>query len=134
LQHGYHAAGETFAAALQRVALCLKFAEDQPRIPAGNPDGGQWTSGGDGAPSPVDLIGSFLSNLPTVLLAGGFDKEDRGKTVQEAVSETCRGSIYEVLPGQFLDMPIAEVLALANNGDAAARRCKKLLSRGRFKK
>jgi len=57
-----------------------------------------------------------------------------GKTVQEFVAEKCRGRICEVLPGQFLEMPIAKVFALADKGDAAARRCKKLLSRGRFKK
>jgi hypothetical protein len=29
-------------------ALGRKYSEDQPRVPAGNPDGGQWTSGGGG--------------------------------------------------------------------------------------
>lgn len=28
--------------------IASKYNPDQPRIPAGNPDGGQWTSGGDG--------------------------------------------------------------------------------------
>lgn len=29
-------------------ALQRKFNPDQPRVPAGNPDGGQWTDGGGG--------------------------------------------------------------------------------------
>jgi hypothetical protein len=30
----------------------IKYSPDQPRVPAGNPDGGQWTSGDDGGGSP----------------------------------------------------------------------------------
>lgn len=30
------------------AALARKYDPDQPRVPAGNPDGGQWTSGGEG--------------------------------------------------------------------------------------
>jgi hypothetical protein len=35
---------------MRRHAIALKagFNPDQPRVPAGNPDGGQWTSGGGG--------------------------------------------------------------------------------------
>ena len=102
-------------------------------MPAGSPDGGQWTSGGR-APSLLDPLTSFLEQLPTLLLAGGFNKEDMGRSVQDYVADNCKGSIYQVLPGQFLDMTLADVLKLATSGDAAARRCKKLLSSGRFKK
>jgi len=38
---------------LQR--LRRKYSPDQPRVPAGNPDGGQWTSGGGGANRPAEL-------------------------------------------------------------------------------
>jgi hypothetical protein len=31
--------------------LGRKYSENQPRVPAGNPDGGQWTSGGGGSAS-----------------------------------------------------------------------------------
>src|SRR3712207_6683082 len=31
-----------------RRALWRKYRPDQPRVPAGNPDGGQWTSEGGG--------------------------------------------------------------------------------------
>ncbi len=30
------------------TALLAKYSPDQPRVPAGNSDGGQWTSGGEG--------------------------------------------------------------------------------------
>jgi hypothetical protein len=36
-------------------ALALKYRADQPRVPAGNPHGGQWTDGSDSGISP-DLI------------------------------------------------------------------------------
>jgi len=34
------------------TTLLAKYSPDQPRVPAGNSDGGQWTSGGEGG-SPV---------------------------------------------------------------------------------
>jgi hypothetical protein len=45
-------------------ALQRKFNPDQPRVPAGNPDGGQWTDGGGGLEQiqyrperrPIDLL------------------------------------------------------------------------------
>jgi HK97 family phage portal protein len=33
---------------LPASSLLAKYSPDQPRVPAGNPDGGQWTSGGEG--------------------------------------------------------------------------------------
>ena len=33
----------------------IKYNPDQPRVPAGNPDGGQWTS--EGADTPRDAVG-----------------------------------------------------------------------------
>ena len=36
-----------------------KYSDSQPRVPAGSPDGGQWTSG-DGGGGIVDTIGSFV--------------------------------------------------------------------------
>lgn len=39
-----------FETRLQNLELSMghKYSPDQPRVPAGNPDGGQWTSGGGG--------------------------------------------------------------------------------------
>ncbi|MGP9811887.1 hypothetical protein ACTZWT_10285 [Rhodopseudomonas sp. NSM] len=40
-------------------ALAFKYSPNQPRVPAGHPDGGQWTSGGGGEVSDfADPIGS----------------------------------------------------------------------------
>lgn len=52
-------AAQHFWAAALRLRRALKYNPDwhlQPRIPAGNPDGGQWT------------FGQFLAGLPLVLL------------------------------------------------------------------
>lgn len=52
-------------AALKRIEhllLCQKFEEDQPRVPAGSPEGGQWLGTNDASPSgsiPVDSIASI---------------------------------------------------------------------------
>jgi hypothetical protein len=40
------AAATRFELALRRHNRALKYNPDQPRVPAGNSDGGQWTSGG----------------------------------------------------------------------------------------
>jgi hypothetical protein len=39
-------AAENFLRVLNRYAQQRKYSPDQPRVPAGNPDGGQWTDGG----------------------------------------------------------------------------------------
>jgi hypothetical protein len=41
--------------ALRLRRSLLKYSPDQPRVPAGNPDGGQWTDGGGGAGSGAGL-------------------------------------------------------------------------------
>lgn len=64
--------------------LSLKFSPNQPRIPAGSPGAGQWTSG-DAA---IDLV-------------GGFSPEQMDMTVQSFISAYCLGNINSVLPGQF---------------------------------
>jgi hypothetical protein len=44
-----------------------KYSPDQPRVPAGNPDGGQWTNDNDN-----DVTGSTdLQPAPYLLAAGG---------------------------------------------------------------
>ena len=52
---------------LKRVDLERRYAPDQPRVPAGNPDGGQWTSGGGFAG------GSDFTNV-----AANFDRDAGG--------------------------------------------------------
>ena len=43
----WHTALANLETALRRYALAPKFRPDQPRVPAGNPDGGQWTTVAD---------------------------------------------------------------------------------------
>jgi len=49
--HKAFEAAATLAKAELRAAL-KKYSADQPRVPAGNPDGGQWTNGDGGGGSP----------------------------------------------------------------------------------
>jgi hypothetical protein len=65
---------------------------------------------------------------------GGIVKELWKLTVRQFVSQYCKGSIREVLPGEFDDLSIADVMDLAKGGDKRARTCKKLLERQRFRK
>jgi hypothetical protein len=54
--------------------------------------------------------------------------------VQTFVSTYCLGSINRQLPGQFLGVTIADVMAEAQRGNSAARTCLKLLMQDRFRK
>jgi hypothetical protein len=47
LRRKYHVAALEVEIGLRRLARILKFNPDQPRVPAGNPEGGQWTSDGN---------------------------------------------------------------------------------------
>lgn len=100
LRARYHLAAQRFEARLSLThRLFTKYAEDQPRVPAGSPNGGQWASE-DGLVAPVvDAIGNFISHLPSLLLAGGFEPEDMGKTVQEFVSEKMQRRYLQRLAG-----------------------------------
>lgn len=55
----YEAAGDKAAAELKRSLVRKQYNPDQPREPAGSPDGGQWTSdgGGGGAAGGDDAAG-----------------------------------------------------------------------------
>src|SRR6476620_2037858 len=46
-----------------------KYDPDQPRVPAGNSDGGQWTSGGDGESR---LSDSALRSSPAAMSSRAF--------------------------------------------------------------
>lgn len=51
----------TMQVALLRYGLFLKALNpSQPRVPAGEPDGGQWTKGGDGSQSPSQDDGKLI--------------------------------------------------------------------------
>jgi hypothetical protein len=96
-----------------------KFDPDQPRD-----DIGRWTESGVGeAPdgTPIDWI-------------GGIDKDKMNWTTQQFISHMCKANIRSVMPGQFLTLTISEIVKLANDGDAMARRCWKLLKQDEYRK
>ncbi len=64
-------------------ALAHKYNPDQPRVPAGSPDGGQWTDGSGGAAKPMGDLG--FGDLGFGNLAG---LEDFGALFQITPSET----------------------------------------------
>jgi hypothetical protein len=122
-----------------------KYSPDQPRVPAGNSDGGQWTSGGgSGAGHDDGGAAQTLSEVSDgtrpgddaarIRLAGGLTDDQLNLTVQTFVSTYCLGSINRQLPGQFMGVTIADVMAEAQRGNAAARMCLKLLMQDRFRK
>jgi hypothetical protein len=98
-----------------RLALERSYSPEQPRIPAGQPAGGQWTREAD--------IPPVRSNYLQV-----------AETCQEYIQANCRGSIYREFPSQFLDVDISDLKAAAKARDPAARKAHKLLFDLRFKK
>jgi hypothetical protein len=50
------------------------------------------------------------------------------------VSKYCKGYINRELPLQFEDVEIGDLLDIAKGGDAAAKKCLKLLKEDRFRK
>ncbi len=66
------AAATRFELAMLRHDRALKYSPDQPRVPAGNPDGGQWTDGGGGGGG-----GSSTPRSRTDPAAGGGRNDPR---------------------------------------------------------
>jgi hypothetical protein len=66
-----------------RRFLCdLKYSPDQPRVPAGNPDGGQWTNGGDGE---QEANGNAIaSSEQLVTVADADSTSPTGQTLNDA--------------------------------------------------
>jgi hypothetical protein len=122
--------------AIQRLRLAhalKRFNPNQPRVPAGHANGGQWTSGGSGAAAEL-ASDRVRQDRPEIQPVGGFEKDQLGITVQDFASRYCLGNIRAVLPGQFAGWTIAEVMEAAKRGDPAARTCLKVLGRERFRK
>jgi hypothetical protein len=112
--------GELASLRTSRRPVRRKYSPDQPRDEAG-----RWTDGGGIAPdgTPIDRTGT-----------SGFSTDEKQMTVQQFKSKFCRGDIRAVLPGQFLDWTIADVIMEAKQGNKVARKCLKLLETNRFGK
>jgi hypothetical protein len=118
----------------------MKYSPEQPR----DADGRwmPWEHGEGDEPS-SDGVGSDAGEAFGVAPEGtgvdaagtsAFTNDQKDMTVQSFRSAYCLGSIREVLPGQFNDMTINQVINLAKQGDSSARRCLKILGQDRFRK
>lgn len=120
-------AGLITSAALLRLTIGAKaYDPGQARLPAGTPGGGRWTSdGGPGNAKPSESEQGIDGEQTR--LAGGFTSEQLDMTVQEFMSDNCRGSIRSVMPGEFMDEKIRDVQDIARMVGKEARTCLKLL-------
>ncbi|MGH6822508.1 MAG: hypothetical protein ACRECP_03530 [Methylocella sp.] len=116
---------ETLMKALgfERTALDVeKYNPDEPRVPAGSGrESGQWTSGDSGqlqTPQAAPLGVQVAQNI----------------TCSDFIAANCKGSVLRVFPGQYLDLPVDQVLSDAKAGVRAAQRAKKLLFNNRYRK
>lgn len=85
---------------LLRHELARKYNPDQPRVPAGNADGGQWTSGGgggDAALTGTDWIGDLGNALSSALNFGDVVADTSGEESWAFFQEATRpdGSLAE---------------------------------------
>jgi hypothetical protein len=75
------------AAALAKAeffAALRKYSPDQPRVPKGNPDGGEWTKEADGRPSPGASDGNPGGPKPGVRYASLTTSPDGAPTQTDA--------------------------------------------------
>jgi hypothetical protein len=73
--------------ALRRDLASKAYNPNQPRVPAGNPDGGQWTSdGGDGGTARIRLAGPLPTNDPPELpTSRPPTSEERTRAIKEVI-------------------------------------------------
>ncbi|MDB5593605.1 MAG: hypothetical protein JWM36_566 [Hyphomicrobiales bacterium] len=95
-----------------RLAYLFKaYSPDQPRVPAGNPDGGQWTSGG-GDGSSTDPFADFVpegiedqyaqSNLPAPMNDGPPPKGPKWTVVARVAAGGLARAIQDGSAAQFI--------------------------------
>lgn len=84
-----------------------KYSADQPRVPAGSPDGGQWTSGGGGSGANSDAITPVypLESAILLLLGGASALGDAvgGEAAGGAAADTALGDASSYTQ-RFIDM------------------------------
>ncbi len=112
---------QEFSELQARVRFQRKYDPDQPRVPEGSPDGGQWTSGDGG--------NAFTDQAPTVWLAGheGMPKDHmrQNKQFQDAcniagLNKDQRSELHLEISGQNLGFH--EILEIAR--ELKSRSCK----------
>ncbi|MDB5650498.1 MAG: hypothetical protein JWL62_2018 [Hyphomicrobiales bacterium] len=97
---------------LLRLAHLFKaYNPDQPRVPAGNPDGGVWTSGGGDGP-PTDPFSDFVpegigdhyaqSNLPAPMNDGPPPKAPKWTALARVAAGGLARAIQDGSAAQFI--------------------------------
>ncbi len=139
--------------------LVEKYSPDQPRVAAGNPDGGRWTignfEGGANAAQPLRAEGVQVADAsaaqgigsdalpeasPPQSLPGPAEvapaqlAQDTAQTCAAYIAANCKASILRVFPGEFLTQTLQDVMDAAKLGNPAARTAKKLLQRQEYQK
>ena len=67
-------------------------------------------------------------------IAGGASEAPKQPTAQDIISQSKKGSINRVFPGDMLGRTMDEITKLAKAGDKAAQTARKLLTDSRFNK
>ena len=124
----------------------VKYDPNQPRVPAGNTEGGQWTDaggtdagGGGGRDKPANrpLLAStppagVSSDAPLPIGQVGFSEAERKMTAQDFISRNCKGYILREFPSEFLGLTLGEIEGMASS--TKVNKCLKLLREDRFRK
>lgn len=120
----------------------VKYSPDQPRVPEGNPDGGQWTAeGGSGSgdkPANRPMLAWTLpagtaTDAPMPIGQVGFDDNERSMTAEDFIHQKCKAAlILRKFPGEALGLTLDKI----EDGPPTAmkRTCMKLLTNKRFRK
>jgi hypothetical protein len=119
IKRDFQKAGEeclALAKAELRAALAKKYNPDQPRVPAGDRDGGQWTSGskgGDAAPS--DVAGQFSETRSRYALLenppGGTQTDATDGTIASAAQRYAQDIPPGSLDSAFGSQPSGKISA-----------------------
>ena len=83
-----------------------KYSSDQPRVPAGNPDGGQWTGGGGGGRNDPRILSDAT---PDPIKPGAQYAQSRPRAGAGFV--TINGQEVEPTPGQAARLAVAQARA-----------------------
>jgi hypothetical protein len=84
-----------------------KFSADQPRVPAGSPEGGQWTSGGGGVGEASAGDSDASGEEPSTSDGGGLDADARVQLAQGDTSYDVDLSEQERLGGHASSRHVA---------------------------
>ena len=88
------------------IYLLRKYSPGQPRVPAGSPQGGQWTRGGGGGGA-SDRVSDASGEEPSSSDGGGLDADARVQLAQGDTSYDVDLSEQERLGGHAISRHVA---------------------------